>query len=55
MNTELEMLDTLLELRELYRTGELRDTDFDQGIQRIRSEVADFEREVNEHVYSQDV
>lgn len=48
MNTELELLDTLKELRSLYKLGELREYDFDVKISQVEREIKEFEHGLEE-------
>ena len=45
MNTELEMIYTLRELRSLYKMGELREVDFNERIRDLETLVERFEQE----------
>lgn len=49
MNTEVELLETLKELRSLYVAGDLREYDFDVKISSVQRELAEFEAWVEEH------
>lgn len=48
MHTELEIIESLHELRTLYRTGELREYDFDLALNRWESMLASFDDYITE-------
>ena len=48
MHKELEILETLMELRSLYRSGELREYDFDVKISTVEQEVRSMDDAVTE-------
>lgn len=52
MHTEIDLLDTLHELRQLYAQGELREWDFDCKISQLEQAVTEFEQHYSEHNYS---
>lgn len=52
MTQELEMLDTLKELRSLYKNGELRELDFDARIASVQKQIEHFEKEMEEQFES---
>jgi len=48
MIEELEMIETLKELRSLYQSDDLREIDFDVAIFRLEQKVKAFEKDLEE-------
>lgn len=53
MNTEVELLETLKELRSLYVAGDLREYDFDVKISSVESELTKFEAWAEEQAHTE--
>lgn len=50
MSEILEMIQDLEELRSLYRSGELRELDFDAMIYKHKKSIEEFERDMEEQL-----